>query len=209
MSVIINNRQNLENEIVSGVNYSKNKAGEIEHLTIPCRSFVSCVQFSPYEWCKDVLVYESNGCLNFLQLNSDENEFDYKEIDKIVVGIKCSAISFSPETNLMLLNKTLKFAAAGIDKLIRIYASTVKPAETASLSILRGHEGFINDLVFDPHNGETLASVADDCVCCLWSVKEVKLISKLQLTSPGRNVEWHSSEPNKVICTIKLKFKLT
>lgn len=175
-------------------------ADGVNHFSIPCSSFVSCVQFAPFEWCKHVLAFEANGRITFAELSLEsENEFDYKILEEITVGLKCFAIAFSPETNLALLNKSLKFATTGVDKLIRIYSTTVKASENVSLTVMKEHESFVNDIVFEPQTGELLASVGDDCKCCLWSVTDGKLLETLQLTSPGRSVCWHTSEPNKVL----------
>ena len=38
----------------------------------------------------------------------------------------------------------------------------------------------------------------DDCCCCLWDLEAGKLVSVLQLESPGVEVVWHPKEPMKV-----------
>ena len=65
------------------------------------------------------------------------------------------------------------------------------------------HSDFINDIAFEPLTGELLASVSDDCTCCLWSANDGSLKAKWRLTSAGMSVKWHPIEPTKLMIAEK------
>lgn len=65
------------------------------------------------------------------------------------------------------------------------------------LQILEGHTSYINDLTFDPDQGEQLASTSDDLSCRIWS-RDGSQVTCFQLGSPGMSIGWHRDDPMKV-----------
>jgi WD40 repeat protein len=197
------------------LNESLNKSlSHSTNVTIITPQIVNCVEFSPYEWTHYLLAFECNSRLSVIKLLFSEqtfdSNFDYELIEEFVIGVKCSSIGFSPETNLEVLQKCVKLAIATYDYDIRLISSHFKSIEpNVNYVSLREHSDFVNDIAFDAMNGLSMASVSDDCSCCLWTINgsSAELSAKLTLTSPGVSVKWHSSEPNKVFNNIYIYFK--
>lgn len=185
---------------------------------IPASHFVSCLQFSPFVSSHDLMAFESNGRLSVVriiftesndfveniecnQMNAENvacNQMNYELIQDFVIGMRCSSVAFSPQTDFSTLEKCIKIAVASHDNNIRLITSQVKENKDVVWTHFRDHESFINEISFDAQNGDTLASVSDDCSCCLWSCADGKLFTRLKLTSPGVSIKWHPNEPNKV-----------
>lgn len=67
----------------------------------------------------------------------------------------------------------------------------------------RTNQHCINDIAFEPLNGELLASTGDDKVCYIWHTATGDLYSMFKLTSAGMSVKWHTFEPNKLMVAEK------
>ena len=184
---------------------------EIQHSThYSCHSIVSpeivnSVSFGFDKSSNHLLVFESNSRVFVIKLLlSDERfdtSFDYELIQDFIIGVKSSAVCLSPETNIDAIDCCLRLAVATFHYDIRVIRSDYRSVEpNVELLYLRQHSDFINDIAFEPFGGQTLASVSDDCSCCLWTISATgaQLESRLTLTSAGVSVKWHKSEPNKV-----------
>ena len=136
----------------------------------------------------------------------EELKFDYQFVHDYITGSKATSIEFSPKTNFsQLQDNFLNFAVAGDDFCILIlkqsFIENDSSEDNSEQQYISGHTDYINDMAFEPITGDCLASVSDDCTCCIWSLDDNQknnLEMKILLTSPGINVKWHTSEPNKV-----------
>ncbi|XP_054159691.1 nucleoporin Nup37-like [Oppia nitens] len=180
------------------------------HHLINSPDVVNCVAFSSDKLSHNLLAFEANSRVFVIKLvitdDKLDTSFDYELIQDFIIGVKCCAIAVSPETKLDPIDTCLKFAVATHQYDIRVITSDIKSSEPiVNLAYLRQHTDFVNDICFEPFNGQTLASVSDDCTCCLWSLvnDEPELTAKLTLTSAGVTVKWHMSEPNKLLIAEK------
>ena len=183
----------------------QNPISLVQRHSIEAKDIVSCVQFSPFEWCQDLLAFECHQRVFVAEISFNDDpdvdqHFVHEFIHIFVVGFKCTTVSFSPKTNFEILKKCVKLAAGTFDNSIVLLSSNLKSPEQSEVHTLYGHNDFINDLVFEPQTGEVMASVGDDCTCCIWSLanQDNKLLTKLRLTSPGMSVKWHHKDDNKV-----------
>lgn len=181
------------------------QSGHYVRHTVVTPDVVNAVSLTSDKSRNHLLIFESNSKVFVVKLFITEDKFDsnfdYEVIHDFIIGVKCSSICLSPETQLNAINPCLKLAVATHHSDIRILQSDLNSSSpVVDVVYLRQHSDFINDIAFEPINGQTLASVSDDCSCCLWSVSETgaRLAAQLTLTSAGVSVKWHNSDPNKV-----------
>ncbi|XP_036184859.1 nucleoporin Nup37-like [Myotis myotis] len=84
--------------------------------------------------------------------------------------------------------------------LIRLFTSDLQ--DKNEYKVLEGHSDFINGLVFDPKEGQGIASVSDDHTCRIWNLDGVQT-SHFALNSPGMSVCWHPEESFKLMVAEK------
>ena len=65
----------------------------------------------------------------------------------------------------------------------------------------------MNDVAFDPVDGDLLASVSDDLTCRLWKAEDAKQVAIFPLAAPGMRVQWNHQDPLKVSKKIFLFIK--
>ena len=186
----------------------KPSAGQLGHYaqhSVVSPDVVNAVSLTSDKSGHHLLVFESNSKVFVIKLfltnDRFDSSFDSELIHDFIIGVKCSSISLSPETDLNAIKPCLKLAVATHHLDIRILQSDLSCGEpVVDVAYLRHHSDFINDIAFEPIDGQTLASVSDDCSCCLWSITEngAQLAAQLTLTSAGVSVKWHKSDPNKV-----------
>lgn len=178
---------------------------------------VNFVVFGTFDNCYDILacsVQERVLIYRILlldQYNDEELKFDYQLIHDYILGSKCTCITFSPNTDFSQISQGfLSLAIAGedfgISILNQLFSDKDSPNQHTKQFHIHGHSDFINDLAFEPISGNYLASASDDCTCCVWPLTDdneiVHMDMKIILSSPGINVKWHKSEPNKVSLVI-------
>lgn len=189
-------------------------ANLFSEYTIELGKTVNFVTFSHFDNATDILACGTQERVYifrilFLSENDDPNEeltFDYQFVRDYITGSKATSIAFSPKSDFsQSQNNLLNFAIAGDDFCILTLKQVVSDEssqENTDPQLINGHTDYINDMAFEPISGDSLASTSDDCTCCVWSLGELNkfgtLEMKIQLTSPGVNVKWHISEPNKV-----------
>ncbi|KAF3814524.1 hypothetical protein GH733_017682 [Mirounga leonina] len=71
-----------------------------------------------------------------------------------------------------------------------------------TFQVLEGHSDFINGLVFDPKEGQEIASVSDDHTCRIWNLEGIQT-AHFVLHSPGMSVCWHPEETFKLMVAEK------
>ena len=154
--------------------------------------------------------------------NQEELKFSFQFIHDYIIGSSSNSIAFSPKTNFMSMTPNgnqrhlLCFAIAADDDYgIRILSQQfrhdsnnlpIEDDKQTNHQFIIGHTDYINDMSFEPETGNLLASTSDDCTCCVWSIDDSdknKLDMKILLSSPGMNVKWHPSEPNKLFVSEK------
>ncbi|RWS30256.1 nucleoporin Nup37-like protein [Leptotrombidium deliense] len=180
---------------------------------------VDCVAFCPFDWASNLIAFESGaiGKLTLGLIKANDSNIEFQHIQDFIVGTKISCITWSPETALASIPKLLKLAFSTVHtKRIHILKVVVKVQNTNDSSTQKddncitlldckygNHSSFVNDLVFEPQTGSLLASVGDDCFCCLWSATDGALESRIRLMSAGSIVRWHPSEANKLLVAEK------
>ncbi|XP_017748944.1 PREDICTED: nucleoporin Nup37 isoform X2 [Rhinopithecus bieti] len=83
---------------------------------------------------------------------------------------------------------------------IRLFTSDLQ--DKNEYKVLEGHTDFINGLVFDPKEGQEIASVSDDHSCRIWNLEGVQT-AHFVLHSPGMSVCWHPEETFKLMVAEK------
>lgn len=170
---------------------------------------VNCVCFCPFENAPDILACCAQERILIYKImltqKSDKVEFDYQFIYDYICGTKCTTIALGPKTNFSISQKSfLNLAAATDDFCILVLNQVIGDNysnEVADQQFFSGHINHINDMAFEPINGDYLASTGDDCACIIRSISgadQKNLSTKIMLSSPGVSVKWHKTEPNKV-----------
>ncbi|XP_070534634.1 nucleoporin Nup37-like [Ptychodera flava] len=90
---------------------------------------------------------------------------------------------------------THRFCTAGADSKLRLFSSHLKSEDT--VTVMDGHTSYVNDVVFEPTEGQQIASVSDDHTCRVWGLDGLQRAC-FPLYSPGMSVCWHPDEPAKV-----------
>jgi len=196
---------------------------EIDHGTIG--SSVNNVLFSPFEQSANLIIYQSSeavGKLSVFTIDLTNNQFKSEFLEDIIIGSEVNNIAWSPETKIIQsLDGDLK-NRSGLIKLavtlsnyneIQFISTCVEPERENDESMVKEFDvkrcsecinhHCINDIAFEPINGELLASTGDDKVCYLWNTSNGDLYSMFKLTSAGMSVKWHTFEQNKLMVAEK------
>uniref|UniRef100_A0A673TMY1 Nucleoporin Nup37 n=1 Tax=Suricata suricatta TaxID=37032 RepID=A0A673TMY1_SURSU len=124
----------------------------------------------------------------------------YKTLRTLQHGVRVDGIAWSPETRLDSLPPVIKFCTSAADMKIRIFTSDLQ--DKNEYKVLEGHSDFINGLVFEPKEGQELASVSDDHTCRIWNLEGMQT-AHFVLHSPGMSVCWHPEETFKLMVAEK------
>lgn len=169
-----------------------------------CPEIINAVEFSPYQNTSKLIAYggESRICIGSCSFD-DENlqEFQFEHQVDISHGARVDAIAWSPQSSLDQYPGLLRFCTAGGDKKLRCFSVDLK--DNSTVQMLDGHESYINDCVFNPLQGDAIASVSDDHTCRIWDVESGQETALFHLTSPGVSVKWIPNEPNKLLVAQK------
>ncbi|EPY80065.1 hypothetical protein CB1_000871003 [Camelus ferus] len=138
--------------------------------TVDCEDYVHVVQFNPFESgdSGNLIAYGGNnfvviGTCTFQEEEADIEGIQYKTLRTFHHGVRVDGIAWSPETRLDSLPPVIKFCTSAADMKIRLFTSDLQ--DKNEYKVLEGHSDFINDLVFDPKEGQEIASVSDDHTC--------------------------------------------
>ncbi|EPQ16722.1 Nucleoporin Nup37 [Myotis brandtii] len=175
--------------------------------TVDCEDYVHVVEFNPFDTgdSGNLLAYGGNnyvviGTCTFQEEEADIEGLQYKTLQTIHHGIRVGGIAWSPETRLDSLPPVIKFCTSAADMKIRLFTSDLQ--DKNEYKVLEGHSDFINGLVFDPKEGQGIASVSDDHTCRIWNLDGVQT-SHFALNSPGMSVCWHPEESFKLMVAEK------
>uniref|UniRef100_A0A5F8AU40 Nucleoporin 37 n=1 Tax=Macaca mulatta TaxID=9544 RepID=A0A5F8AU40_MACMU len=191
----------------------KQDASRNAAYTVDCEDYVHVVEFNPFENgdSGNLIAYGGNnyvviGTCTFQEEEADVEGIQYKTLRTFHHGVRVDGIAWSPETRLDSLPPVIKFCTSAADMKIRLFTSDLQ--DKNEYKVLEGHTDFINGLVFDPKEGQEIASVSDDHTCRIWNLEGVQT-AHFVLHSPGMSVCWHPEETFKVIVynltLIKLK----
>ncbi|XP_032700161.1 nucleoporin Nup37 isoform X1 [Lontra canadensis] len=145
------------------------------------------------------LHYFYNGKL-FQEEEADIEGIQYKTLRTFQHGVRVDGIAWSPETRLDSLPPVIKFCTSAADMKIRLFTSDLQ--DKNEYKVLEGHSDFINGLVFDPKEGQEIASVSDDHTCRIWNLEGMQT-AHFVLHSPGMSVCWHPEETFKLMVAEK------
>lgn len=87
-----------------------------------------------------------------------------------------------------------------MDKKVRLFTSDLQSEDV--VSVIGDHNDYVNDISFEPNNGELLATVCDDQMCRIFRL-DGALETYFSLTSAGMSVSWHPSDSNKLMVAEK------
>lgn len=91
---------------------------------------------------------------------------------------------------------------ADADFKLRIYRTNLQDSDT--VQCLNGHNGYINDVAWEPVSGKYIASVSDDHSCVIRSRQdnyENQIIFRFK--SPVMSVSWHPEDTDKLMVAEK------
>ncbi|KAK1168877.1 nucleoporin Nup37 [Acipenser oxyrinchus oxyrinchus] len=175
--------------------------------TVECEDYVHVVEFSPFESgaAGALLAYGGNqyvvvGTCRFQEEDTEVDGIEYTTLRVFHHGVRVDAIAWSPESRLDALPKQIRFCTASADRKLRILTSDLQ--DRHEVKVMDGHSDYINDLVFDPREGQQIASVSDDHTCRIWDLDGSQKISFL-LRSPGMSVCWHPEDAFKLMVAEK------
>uniref|UniRef100_A0A671F1D8 Nucleoporin 37 n=1 Tax=Rhinolophus ferrumequinum TaxID=59479 RepID=A0A671F1D8_RHIFE len=138
--------------------------------TVDCEDYVHVVEFNPFESgdSGNLIAYGGNnyvviGMCNFQEEEADIEGIQYRTLRTFHHGVRVDVIAWSPETRLDSLPPVIKFCTSAADMKIRVFTSDLQ--DKNEYKVLEGHSDFINGLVFDPREGQSIASVSDDHTC--------------------------------------------
>ncbi|KAB0387929.1 hypothetical protein FD755_002885 [Muntiacus reevesi] len=145
--------------------------------TVDCEDYVHVVEFNPFESgdSGNLIAYGGNnfvfiGTCTFQEEEADIEGIQYKTLRTFHHGVRVDGIAWSPETRLDSLPPVIKFCTSAADMKIRLFTSDLQ--DKNEYKVLEGHSDFINGLVFDPKEGQEIASVSDDHTCRYLMVAE-------------------------------------
>ncbi|PNJ83171.1 NUP37 isoform 2, partial [Pongo abelii] len=148
----------------------KQDASRNAAYTVDCEDYVHVVEFNPFENgdSGNLIAYGGNnyvviGTCTFQEEEADVEGIQYKTLRTFHHGVRVDGIAWSPETRLDSLPPLIKFCTSAADMKIRLFTSDLQ--DKNEYKVLEGHTDFINGLVFDPKEGQEIASVSDDHTC--------------------------------------------
>lgn len=175
--------------------------------TVDCEDYVHVVEFNPFESgdSGNLIAYGGNnfvvvGTCTFQEEEADIEGIHYKTLRTFQHGVRVDGIAWSPETRLDSLPPVIKFCTSAADMKIRLFTSDLQ--DKNEYKVLEGHSDFINGLVFDPKEGQEIASVSDDHTCRIWNLDGIQT-AHFVLHSPGMSVCWHPEETFKLMVAEK------
>ncbi|XP_006010088.1 nucleoporin Nup37 [Latimeria chalumnae] len=175
--------------------------------TVECHDYVHVVEISPFETGTGaaLLAYGGNnyvviGTCRFQEEDIEVEGIEYKTLRTFHHGVRVDAIAWSPQTRLDALPQQISFCTAAADRKLRLFTSDLQ--EKNDLKVIEGHEDYINGLVFDPKEGQQIASVSDDHTCRIWDL-DGNQKAYFFLHSPGMSVCWHPEDAYKLMVAEK------
>ncbi|XP_071791981.1 nucleoporin Nup37-like [Asterias amurensis] len=174
-------------------------------FTFPCKDVVTCVEFCPYEAASQLIAFGGQlrinvGACRFQEEDKTVAGFDYKHLRDFHHDTQVVAISWSPETSLEVLPRCIRFCTAGADYKIRLFSSDMKEQDV--MELFEGHSDHINDVAFEPTEGQLIASVSDDHTCRVWDMEGSQKIC-FALKAAGMSARWNSQDPMKLMVAEK------
>ncbi|XP_008593079.1 PREDICTED: nucleoporin Nup37-like, partial [Galeopterus variegatus] len=160
----------------------KQDAARNAAYAVDCEDYVHVVEFNPFESgdSGNLIAYGGNnyvvvGTCTFQEEEADIEGIRYKTLRTFHHGVRVDGIAWSPETRLDSLPPVIKFCTSAADMKIRLFTSDLQ--DKNEYKVLEGHSDFINGLVFDPKEGQEIASVSDDHTCRYGTNLSFKTIS--------------------------------
>ncbi|XP_030070250.1 nucleoporin Nup37 [Microcaecilia unicolor] len=175
--------------------------------TVDCDDYVHVVEFNPFESGEagSLLAYGDNnyvviGTCRFQEEDTAVEGIQYKVLRTFHHGVRVDAIAWSPETIIDALPPQIRFCTAASDRKLRLFTSDLQ--DKNEYKDIEGHSSYINDVVFSPNTGQSIASVSDDHTCRVWDLEGNEKASFV-LRSPGMSVCWHPEEEFKLMVAQK------
>ncbi|KPM09600.1 hypothetical protein QR98_0081390 [Sarcoptes scabiei] len=147
---------------------------------------INVVCFSPFDESYDILaccckerIYVYRIIINE-KTSIDKNVVNYEFISDYICGSPCVSLCFGPKTSFQNpTEQCLNLSAATEDFSILVLTQKLfkfRSADDSEQQFFVGHINHINDMAFEPINGDYLASTGDDCMCIIRSLKENNFI---------------------------------
>ncbi|KAF2362345.1 WD40-repeat-containing domain [Trinorchestia longiramus] len=144
-------------------------------LSVATNSEIVCVEFSPYEWSKNLLAVALSNAINIysvhLQEEKENGETDCKLLCESQVEGECLHMAWSPHTSLHSSPPVVRLLLATSDDVIIEFSTDLK---STFVKELFRHSNCINSLTCSGLNSSSLfptlwASVGDDQLMRVWA----------------------------------------
>ncbi|XP_067110718.1 nucleoporin Nup37 [Osmerus mordax] len=175
--------------------------------TVPCEGYVDVVEFSPFDngTAGSLLAYGGNqlvvvGSVRFQEEDLEVEGVEFTTLQIFSHTLRVDALAWSPESHLDKLPQLIRFCTAAADFKLRVLSSDLQNKH--EVKVFGGHTSFINHLVYEPTEGQQIASVSDDHTCRVWDLQGNETTS-FRLRSPGISVCWHPEEVFKLMVAEK------
>lgn len=181
--------------------------------TVQAPAFINALEFCPFEGAENTLAIASRdvlsiGSCKFKSEKTDNESYSYRHPKDIVqeyttlinlriTDVNC--IAWSPVSNMKHLPRTLVISAGTKSGGLSTYTADLKKGSEAVENPIDAHEDCVNDIAFEPIEGQELVSVSDDHFCKVWEVATGKLVCSFPLQYPGVSVCWHPEQPGKIM----------
>lgn len=174
-------------------------------------AFIDAIAFCPFANAENLLAIGSRDglCIGLCKFNCQrqDNGKAYVNVGKeplheysVIINISVadiSCIAWSPASNMKHLPRTVIIGTGTKSGIINIYTADVKQNSETEESPITAHEDCVNDLAFEPIEGQELVSVSDDHTSKVWNVSSGELICSFPLGYPGMSVCWHPEQQGK------------
>ncbi|XP_018025542.1 nucleoporin Nup37 [Hyalella azteca] len=204
-------------------------------LSVSTNSEILCVEFSPYEWSKNLIAVALTNAINIysvqLQEEKENGETECKLLCESQVEGECMHMAWSPSTSLHSSPPSLKLLLATNDDVIIEFTTDLKSSFEKELF---RHSNCINSLACSGISSTSLlptlwASVGDDQLLRVWSEPEERsdnasetalensaeasLVSgwseSITLLEPGQSVKFHPEDSSLVlVCEVSGTLRL-
>ncbi|XP_017772692.1 PREDICTED: nucleoporin Nup37 [Nicrophorus vespilloides] len=179
------------------MNITKQRSDSLTRVDFSNYGNILRVTFSPFEWSQDLLIIAFPNKIIVVHFKYNDT-LELQILSEFHYGGLCTAISISPETNILPLN--IKFCIANTKEFV---LQVFSKEEDSLCKILAGHKSYINDIKYDFENNY-IASVSDDCTLKIWSISSnYNCLATFKLSSPGVSTCWHKEDNSKLFVAEK------
>lgn len=170
------------------------------------RIFVT--EFSPFECSANLLAVGFQESILIVEVKLPEEEDsikkpEFESLREFRHDTRVQSLCWGPMTSQLVAPRCLQFATSGSDHKLRLFSTNNTQVESKEL---KGHNDYINSIVYEPEVGDMVVTASDDHTARVWDTKadiSKALIHTFSLNSPGMAVQWHPYETGKILVAQK------